>query len=227
MASVGVGFDLGRPTEVSDHPFRHVCFEEAAGLTAAEVARLLEVFPGEGVLAGSHRTAGGEKTYSVRTTTVYDGGRWTAVLDELHPLWQGFMRRLVESDYRHRLAALLGLPAGPVELEVRLAEYPRGGWMSRHTDRPEKLFSQNIYLCPGWRPDWGGGLALYTDEHTPDPVAVFVPGAGNSLAFARTDRSWHEVLPVSPLAPAPRRTVLVHGYREVPEHKRSEGRTGG
>jgi hypothetical protein len=225
MTSAAVGFDLGGPAEVSDHPFRHVRFPEAAGLTAAEVARLLEVFPGEGALTGSRRTAGGDKTYSVRTATVHHGGRWTPVLDALHPLWREFLGRIVEPDYRHRLAALLGLPAGPVELEVRLAEYPRGGWMSRHTDRPEKLFSQNIYLCPDWRPDWGGGLALYAGEHAPDPVSVFVPGAGNSLAFARTDRSWHEVLPVSPPAPVPRRTVLVHGYRAAPAP--GDGRTGG
>lgn len=227
MATTDVGFDLGRPAEIADHPFRHVCFGEDDGLSAAEVALLLEAFPGADALAGSRRTAGGDKTYSVRTATVHDSGRWTPVLDELHPRWQGFLRQLVDSDYRHRLAALLGLPPGPVELEVRLAEYPRGGWMSRHTDRPEKLFSQNIYLCPGWRPDWGGGLALYADEHDPDPVTVFVPGAGNSLAFARTDRSWHEVLPVSPAAPTPRRTVLVHGYRDVPDRGRTDGRTGG
>lgn len=218
------GFDLSGPIVASDHPFRHVCFAEASGLAAGEVDRLLELFPR--TLAGSRRTAG-EKTYSVRTVTVHEGGRWGPVLDELHPRWREFLGQLVESDYRHRLAALLGIPPGPVELEVRLAEYPRGGWMSRHTDRPEKVFSQNIYLCPDWRPDWGGGLALYADEHAPDPVAVFVPGAGNSLAFARTDRSWHEVLPVSPRAPVPRRTVLVHGYREVPSGTAREGRTGG
>ena len=44
-------------------------------------------------------------------------------------------------------------------------------------------------------------------------LQVFLPGAGTSLAFARTDRSWHEVLPVSEAAPAPRRALLLHGYR--------------
>jgi hypothetical protein len=219
-------FDLAGAATVSEHPFRHVRFAEAGGLAAGEVDRLLEVFPAEGVVAGSRRTAGGGKTYSVRTATVHHRGRWTPVLDELHPRWRDFLGHLVESDYRHRLAALLGIPPGPVELELRLAEYPRGGWMSRHTDRPDKLFSQNIYLCPGWRRDWGGGLALYEDEHVPDPVAVFVPGAGNSLAFARTDQSWHEVLPVSPQAPIPRRTVLVHGYRDARTSRRRNGRTG-
>jgi hypothetical protein len=225
MSDESVGFDLGGPATVSEHPFRHVCFAEASGLAVSEVERLIEVFPADGAVAGSRRTAGGSKTYSVRTVTVHHAGRWTSVLDELHPRWRDFLGQLVESDYRHRLATLLGIPPGPVELELRLAEYPRGGWMSRHTDRPDKLFSQNIYLCPGWRPEWGGGLALYGDEHAQDPVALFVPGAGNSLAFARSDRSWHEVLPVSPRAPIPRRTVLVHGYRDVPTPQRSDGRT--
>lgn len=222
-----ITFDLDGPVTVDDHPFRHACFAESSGLLRDDVDRLLEVFPAQGLIAGSRRSAGAGKTYSVSTVTVHHSGLWEPVIDELHPRWKGFLGGLVETDYRHRVAALLGIPPGLVDLEIRLAEYPCGGWMSRHTDRPDKLFSQNIYLCPGWQPEWGGGLALYQDEHATEPVTVFVPGAGNSLAFARSDRSWHEVLPVTPQAARPRRTVLVHGYRGRQAPRRSNGRTSG
>lgn len=207
-------FDLAAAEWVAE-PFPHLRFAERAGFTDAVLARLVEDFPIGAPLTESTRHYGGDKVYEMRTVTVYHCGQWRPAADELAPRLRQFLAELVDSDYRHRLAGLLGLPVGPVDLEVRLSAYPRGGWLSRHTDRPDKLFSQNIYLCPGWRPEWGGDLALHTGEHVHEPAAVFTPGAGNALAFARSDRSWHEVRPVSPLAEYPRRTVLVHGYRSA------------
>ena len=86
--------------------------------------------------------------------------------------------------------------------------------MSRHTDRPDKSFSQVIYLCPDWQPSWGGGLALYEGAESDSPSRVVYPSAGNSVAFARSERSWHEVLGVTPEARTPRRALLIHGYNE-------------
>jgi len=59
----------------------------------------------------------------------------------------------------------------------------------------------------------GSELYLYSSETGAGPAAVSVPGPGTSLAFARSDRSWHEVMVVSAQAPQPRRAVLVTGYR--------------
>ncbi len=216
-------FDLSAAERV-DRPFPHVRFAELTGLTGAVLAALVEDFPAGAPLTASARRGGGDKTYAMHTATVHEAGRWSPAAEQLAPRLRRFLGGLVDSDYRHRLAGLLGLPDGPVDLEVRLSAYPRGGWLSRHTDRPDKLFSQNVYLCPGWRPEWGGDLALHHDEHGAEPAAVFTPGAGNSLAFARSDRSWHEVRPVSASARFPRRTVLIHGYRPPghPDHRPRE-----
>ena len=200
-------------------PFRHVVFAEGDLLPRSLVDRLLETFPDGRTLTPWRRASGSDKTYSVNTVTLYHSGRRSAVLDRADASWRELTACLVDSAYRAELAELLGVPPGPIDLELRLTEYPVGGWMSRHTDRPEKLYSQNIYLCPDWSPEWGGGLALYSGEHSGSPETVFVPGAGTSLAFARSDRSWHEVLAVSERAAAPRRALLVHGYRPA-------GRTG-
>lgn len=204
---------LAAGARVVDHPFRHVTFAEGDLLPRAFVDRLLDTFPDQRTLVPSRRSSGSDKTYAVNTVTLYHSGNRSAVLDRVDPSWREFTSYLIDSTYREELAALLGVPPGPIDLELRLTEYPTGGWMSRHTDRPEKLFSQNIYLCPEWSPDWGGGLALYSDEHGGSPETVFLPGAGTSLAFARSNRSWHEVLAVSERAAAPRRALLVHGYR--------------
>lgn len=212
---------IGRPTgteidpaavaQLRAEPFPHAVFGADTLLSGAEVARLVATAPVAPTT--SRRAAGGDKTYEVTMLTLYDRGSWAPQLSELDASWRSLAHRFADTGYAERLAGLLGVPPGPVELELRLTEYRVGGWMSRHTDRPDKLFSQNIYLCPDWSPAWGGGLALYADEHQPDAAAVFVPGAGTSLAFARSDRSWHEVLPVAADAALPRRALLLHGYR--------------
>ena len=214
------GFDLEKAAVVSGTPFLHCTLGEATILSRAAVRELLESWPDGTFLASTQRIAGGDKTFRTNTATMLTGSRWRFPLEQLSSCWRDFLGYLAGPRYRQDIARVLEVPDGPVELEIRLTEYPRGGWMSRHTDRPEKLFSHNIYLCPDWQASWGGGLALYDDAAASEPYTVYVPGAGTSLAFARSERSWHEVLPISDSAPWPRRAVLVHGYRYSPERWR-------
>jgi Rps23 Pro-64 3,4-dihydroxylase Tpa1-like proline 4-hydroxylase len=205
--------------DITDHgvtrykPFRHRTFDENTLLTRQAVDSLIETFPERLMDTTKTRLRGGDKTYRVTNLTVHDRGRWLIGLDRLPQPWRPVVDYLAGGDYAASIVAALGLRPSRVAVELRLTSYPTGGWMSRHTDRPEKLFSHNIYLCPDWHADWGGALILYASATAAAPAAEFVPGAGTSIAFARSDESWHEVAPVSPRAPQPRRAILVHGYR--------------
>ncbi|MEV0323075.1 2OG-Fe(II) oxygenase [Streptomyces sp. NPDC050658] len=199
------------PTARHELPFRHVVFAPGSLLSAATAAQLSAAFP-TSLLRSARSRRGGDKTYAVNALTLHHHGDPAPELARLDALWHSVVRELTSPDYSHRLLRLLGLPEAPVDVEIRLTEYAHGGWMSRHTDRPEKAYSQNIYLCPGWRPQWGGGLSLYASATALRPTTTFVPGDGNSLAFARSETSWHEVLPVTAQARAPRRALLVHAH---------------
>jgi SM-20-related protein len=194
----------------SDVPFPHLKFRENTLLTSVAAAELADSFPD--IVAPTRRLTGGDKTYVTNTVVVYFKETWHAAIDQMPTCWRRFLAYLVESGYREELARSFDIQ-GEIDLELRLTEYPVGGWMSRHTDRPEKLFSHNIYLCQGWLPEWGGGLALYDSASAGEPADVFMPGNGTSLAFVRSDSSWHEVMPVLENARRPRRAILVHGYR--------------
>ncbi|MFR9770769.1 2OG-Fe(II) oxygenase [Nocardia sp. SC052] len=198
-----------------DKPFPHLVFAEDTLLTRAEADQLTATFPHWSALTSSTRTQGSDKSYSMNTLLLHDRGRWLVRLEQLPDCWSNLLSGLVESSYRDWLVSRLCGTHDRVELEVRLSEYPRGGWMSRHTDRPDKVFSQNIYLCPEWQPTWGGELRLYHHETAAHPQATYRPGAGTSVAFMRSDRSWHEVAAVSDTAAAPRRALLLHGYRST------------
>jgi hypothetical protein len=179
-----------------------------------------ESFP-SGILRGGARGAptepgpdGASKTYSVHALTLHDHDAWQVDPALLPPPWVGLVDQVVAPAYQNALLEALDAdPSDVVRTEVRLAEYRAGGWMSRHTDRPDKVYSHLLYFCPGWQPGWGGDLAFYPDQITPEPFRVIRPGAGTSVAFVRTDHSWHEVVPVASQANRPRRTLLVHGYR--------------
>ena len=181
-----------------EHDFRH----------------LHETFPSELLVLGNRdEHAGSDKTYTVHARTLHDRGSWQVDPANLPAAWTRLVAELVTGDYQSTLLAALGIEPGRVRrVELRLAEYRVGGWMSRHTDRPDKVYSHLIYFCPGWRPDWRGDLTFYADEHTHVALTSLLPGAGISVAFARTDSSWHEVMPVAGHAEQTRRTLLLHGY---------------
>ncbi|MEV3854262.1 2OG-Fe(II) oxygenase family protein [Streptomyces sp. NPDC050095] len=207
------------PGERHTFPYPHVEFGPGTLLGADTTARLTATYPAHLLTTATHRS-GGSKTYTVNALNLHHRGTTTPELDRLDPVWRAVVDRLTDPGYSRHMLRLLGLPAVPVDIEVRLTEYRRGGWMSRHTDRTDKAFSQNVYLCPGWQPHWGGGLGLYATATAAEPVKTFVPAHGNSLAFARSDASWHEVFPVDARAAAPRRALLLHAYwadgREAP-----------
>jgi 2OG-Fe(II) oxygenase superfamily len=193
-------------------PYSHVEFDPGSIVSTSEVDRLLSTFPGHLMSGARGSRRGGDKSYYVDHLPMFDRGRWQVDLGELAPPWQRLLSLLTSSHYADAIRTLLDIKNTMMDIEVRLSSYPAAGWMSRHTDRPDKVFSHNIYLCPGWKVEWGGGLALYRNSSDGEPSRVVLPAAGNSVAFARTDHSWHEVVAVASQTIQPRRAVLIHGY---------------
>ncbi len=213
--------DVVGAAETCRTPYLHCVFPPDSIVSREEVTALLDHFPEDAMRAPRLRTTGTDKDYFVAHLDVYDRGRWATPLADLPEAWRPFVRYLLSDRYAEAIKCLLELGDAPIDIEIRISRYPRGGWMSRHTDRPNKVFSHNIYLCPGWRPVWGGALALYDSQDAPGAARVVMPGAGNSVAFRRSDDSWHEVLPVTDDAEQPRCAVLVHGYYVVPTATRA------
>jgi hypothetical protein len=207
------GYELVRGGRVADHPFLHCEFGPDSIVSTSAVSSLLNSFPHGMMQRAASRSEGSDKNYYVAHLNVYDRGAWVTPAAGLAPAWRRLLGYLVGPSYAAAIRSLLDLDDVPMSIEMRLSCYPSGGWMSRHTDRPDKLFSHNIYLCPEWDPAWGGELAMYGSATDSLPARVVVPGAGNSVAFRRSDSSWHEVKAVTTESARPRRAVLVHGYR--------------
>lgn len=167
------------------------------------------------ILVPSERTFGSDKSYTVNTLTVIADSIPLPAFESLPLNWRNLISELASSPALEKLCGELGVRSGDLRtVEARLASYPAGGWMSRHTDGPDKLFSWIIYFNPAAStPVTGGAISFFDSAGSTVPACSVSPGAMNGVAFARSATSWHEVAPVDAQTRSPRQSLLIHGYR--------------
>ncbi len=123
-----------------------------------------------------------------------------------HVLWldqsrlSDCQRRYWERMDSLRLALNRELFLGLFDFEAHLACFPEGSQYRAHLDRHReteaRVLSAIVYLNPGWLPEDGGTLRLYTDRGlgVDGPWIDIVPEFGKLVIFL-ADVFWHEVLP--------------------------------
>jgi hypothetical protein len=104
---------------------------------------------------------------------------------------------LLSPDFTEKLQQLTGEDLGP-DIGLHgggLHQHGRGGKLNVHLDYNihPKLHLQRrlnliVYLTPGWKPEWGGHLGLYSD---PDTLVKRVEPKFNRAIIFDTRGSWH------------------------------------
>ena len=86
---------------------------------------------------------------------------------------------------------------GLFSYESHYAQYQPGDYYKRHLDafqgEANRRVSTVLYLNPGWQPDEGGELVIYTDDT--DRTGIRVTPAFATLVCFLSERYPHEVLP--------------------------------
>lgn len=193
---------------VFQHPFPYV---EVRGALDQESARLLRrSFPRN--LDLTIRGSGTDKTYIVSNKRILgvDGTRWTR-----SAAWNRFLDSVLRSDYHDYLSGISGASLRGALVEVDVNAYGAGGYMSAHTDRPEKVLSHIIYLSPYWDDAWGGELALL-DGAQGRVIRSVRPEWPTSILLPRSDQSWHSVAPVALHSPTRRSTIQISFWSREP-----------
>jgi len=191
--------------EIHNSPYRHIHlhFEPSLGLYNFPLEHLTQ----------SKRDSGSDKTYSVNIFEAYKNGVWNS--KALPTAWKNAMYQLADPSNVYRISHDLAIDPDAIhELEVRIASYGAGDWMSRHTDGADKLFSAIYYFSQDWKPSWGGDIRLYKSQDIIQASCQVFPNIGTGVAFARSDASWHEVMPVTQCADRTRDTILIHAYKK-------------
>lgn len=175
-----------------EQPFPWADF--SGSLQPEAIARLRESF-GELALRKVGRASGPEKAYSFLVCSlVRDSAR---IHDALPEAWDELVAHFTATAYAKLMLELFGVAGTDALLDVEVFKYTESDWIGPHTDRPERLVTHLFYLNEAWESGFGGLLHLLAAPRTDAVVHTIMPLAPASVAFARSEISWHFVSPVA------------------------------
>lgn len=137
---------------------------------------------------------------------------------------QAFLRELEKLSGIQQLYPDPGLHGGGLHL------HPRGGKLNVHLDysihpklKLERRLNLLIYVTPGWQPEWGGELELWSHDHQANRPAERVKMIdcrfNRAVIFDTTCNSWHGLPdPISCPEGVFRRSLALY-YLSVPRER--------
>lgn len=156
--------------------------------------RLLAEFPTCGFEKVEKSSQG--KKYRMYHRTFIDKRDGSAKLDGLASIWGELYRDLTSPLYRSVVAELTGTNLENCSIGASFWRYEHQCFLSTHTDKPEKVVTQLIYLEDEWDESWGGCLHLHREGEGYPIFRTIKPMIDQSVLLVRTDNSWHSVSPV-------------------------------
>lgn len=189
-------------SKVYGEPFRYAVIDDL--LTETQASQLSSDFP-DGGFYRSSRNFGSDKTYQVDNNILLVlSGENQECKESLPNVWRDFLTFLEGREYRLALSEMLEIDLSKCHLEITLKKYKKNDYISAHTDRSWVDATHLFFLNNHWESEWGGYLQLLTAEK--EAFLSLAPVFNRSVAFVRSDESWHEVTPV--LHPTEQRLAL-------------------
>jgi 2OG-Fe(II) oxygenase superfamily len=152
-------------------------------------------------------SVGRDERYRLSERTIVEEGV-DASISDLSQSWQELVGWFVSPGYRALVQGLTGAQLDGTRLKVRLYRYSRRDWMRPHSDPPDRITTQLIYLTENWQPRWGGHLNLMRSTSPDDIACSFAPEFNSSLMFGGRSRPIHSVSRVGPDAGVDRCLII-------------------
>lgn len=176
-------------SKLVERPFRYAVIKDC--ITQQNLKQLRTQLP----LVNNYRSvreAGSDKTYNVVNNILLGLGSDRPNPDShLSQAWQSLVYALKSNTYIQALSHLLDEDLAACHLEITLKRYGYGDFISAHTDKALVRATHMIFLNQTWDTHWGGQLCFMHDANT--PFKKFLPLSDRSIAFVRSDNSWHAV----------------------------------
>jgi Rps23 Pro-64 3,4-dihydroxylase Tpa1-like proline 4-hydroxylase len=152
---------------------------------------------------------------------ISDSAKFSAPVQELNSL-------LASPEFLADLSFITGIPnllADDQLVGGGIHMTGHGGRLDVHVDfnliedrQLHRRLNLLLYLNEGWRSKWGGQFQLW-DKDVKHCESAFDPLFNRCIIFETNEISYHGVLPVSPDAPAARRSFAAYYYtKEAPTH---------
>ena len=201
-----IDFDALAATPMRDAPYDWGLTEQA--LDRERAPALIDTFPTHDFwqIAGHD----GEKsyTYDARPLVICGADR-APRLSPMSDAWEETVADLLSPRYRQALSTALGLSLDDAVMEANVWRWPNSAHLGPHLDMRSKIATHIFYLNAGWNVWWGGCLRILNSKDEEDVTAELEPRLGNASILVRSERSWHNVTPVTASAPVPRRSLIV------------------
>lgn len=150
---------------------------------------LVRLFPNEGFISCEANRE--DKSYSMLCKSVSTD--ITDVHISENSLWQQFIEEIVSKQYIDALSLLNGYSLHNKKIELNLWKYCYGNWLSPHTDKEDKVFTQLLYFNAAWPKLGGGALRILNSNNEDDYHQQIYPGPCHSVFLKRSSNSWHSV----------------------------------
>lgn len=158
--------------------------------------------------------SGEDKTYSMHMRKLFDSRDESIDAADLTPLWADFVLQLLSKEYVMSMSQHAQIDLSKCAVEINCWKYARGGWLSAHTDKPNKVISQLFYMNEFWDESWGGAFCVLNSGRNNDVHEEIFPTSNTSLVLLRSDNSWHSVAPLSCPPGVSRKLVQVIFWRK-------------
>lgn len=150
-----------------------------------------------------------DKTYSMYMRQLCDTRKHDIDIDDLSESWSLLVRELKSKAYLQTLSDHAQHDLSQCDVEINCWQYASGGWLSPHTDKPEKVISQLFYFNEQWQDSWGGQFHVLNSENEDDIHETIYPDENTSVILVRSNNSWHSVAPLSCPSHITRRLVQI------------------
>lgn len=182
-----------REAKVINQPFNYAVIDDI--LSAKQAAALRQGISPE-YFYRSKRDSGSDKTYDVANRILFELNSDRAnQVQSLPKQWRDLVEFLKSKAYNRALSDTLKIDLSQCHLEITLKQYSQHDYISSHTDRSWVDATHLFFLNSYWDESWGGMLRFLTDDQV---AFLTVPPLFNqSVAFIRSDNSWHEVTPIT------------------------------
>ena len=142
----------------------------------------------------------------------------------LYPVYEALMGPTF-TDVIENVSGYSDLQADRQFTGAGMQRYYNGGFSEIHLDSNRHPFDSTlhhrvnliVFLTPGWQPEWGGELVLWSGENgRPHQPAISIqPEFNRGVVFAVTSKSWHSVNRIRCLGDCARNSLVIYYFNRV------------
>lgn len=189
--------DLTTRLEAFDKPHPH--FRGAGLLSPADLAELNASAPDEKLFERIEKSsAQARRRYRSSVLPLLDD-ETTPDPELLSPSWQRLVDDLLSDDFADWIRRETGVDTTALRRTSAIFRHYDGDYQDLNTGKLNKRMHVELHLNDNWPADGGGEWEFWTGpDRSTGPSSTMLPIGGTTLLYSASNKTWHQMAPVSP-----------------------------